>query len=100
MAFLPVKHRPDTVSTRNCKRMSEKRDITPEERSATEVILARLTHAQGEVAYQLRTLLDKVEAVGIDNASQRDIDLLDATDEKLGAITEQIAEIRKVLGKD
>ena len=80
--------------------MSAKRDLTPEERSATEVILARLTQAQGEIAYQLRALLDKVQAVGIDNASQTDIDLLDATDEKLGAITEQIAEIQIVLGKD
>jgi hypothetical protein len=80
--------------------MSTRRNITPEERSATEVILARLTHAQGEVAYQLRTLLDKVQAAGIDNASQLDIDLLDATNEKLGTITEQIAEIRIVLGKD
>jgi len=80
--------------------MSAKRDITPEERSAIEVILARLTHAQGEVAYQLRVLLDKVQAVGIDNAPQSDIDLLDATNEKLGVITEQIAEIRIVLGKD
>jgi hypothetical protein len=80
--------------------MSAKRELTPEERSATEVILARLTQAQGEIAYQLRALLDKVQAVGIDNASQTDIDLLDATDEKLGAITEQIAEIQIVLGKD
>ena len=80
--------------------MSTRRNITPEERSATEVILARLTHAQGEVADQLRTLLDKVQAAGIDNASQLDIDLLDATNEKLGTITEQIAEIRIVLGKD
>jgi len=41
-----------------------------------------------------------IQAAGIDNASQLDIDLLDATNEKLGTITEQIAEIRIVLGKD